>query len=59
MTHLNFDRNNGKPVAVTSWGLGDVGGKLRLGGGWQVESWRGQLTPPSTPQMTPLGSCRW
>ena len=33
MTHLNFDRNNGKPAAVTSWGLGDVGGKLRLGGG--------------------------
>ena len=32
-THLNFCRNNGKPAAVTSWGLGDVGGKLRLGGG--------------------------
>ena len=25
MTHLNFGRNNGKPAAVTSWGLGDVG----------------------------------
>ena len=33
MTHLNFGRNNGKPAAVASWGLGDVGGKLRLGGG--------------------------
>ena len=38
MTHLNFDRNNGKPAAVTSWGLGDVGGKMRLGGGGQLES---------------------
>ena len=33
MTHLNLDRNNGKPAAVTPWGLGDVGGKMRLGGG--------------------------
>ena len=33
VTHLNFGRNNGKPAAVTSLGLGDVGGKLRLGGG--------------------------
>ena len=33
MTHLNFGRNNGKPAAVTSWGLGDLGGNLRLGGG--------------------------
>ena len=32
MTHLNFGRNNGKPAAVTSWCLGDVGGKLRLWG---------------------------
>ena len=32
MTHLKFGRNNGKPAAVTSWGLGDVGGKLRLRG---------------------------
>ena len=35
MTHLNFGRNNGKPAAVTSWGLGDAWG--------QVEVWRGQL----------------
>ena len=41
MTHLNFGRNNGKPAAVTSWGLQDVGGKLRLGG--QLEAWEGQL----------------
>ena len=33
MTHLNFGRNNGKPAAVTSWGLGDVRG--------QVEAWGG------------------
>ena len=33
MTHLNFGRNNGKPAVVTCWGLGDVGGKLRLGCG--------------------------
>ena len=35
MTHLNlnFGGNNGKPAAVTSWGLGDVGGNLRLEGG--------------------------
>ena len=33
MTHLNFGRNNGKPTAVTSWGLGGEGGKLRLVGG--------------------------
>ena len=32
-THLNFGRNNGKPAAVTSWVLGDVGDKLRLGVG--------------------------
>ena len=55
MTHLNFDRNNGKPAVVTSWGLRDVGGW-----GWQVEAWRGNLSleggscPHSTPQMTPL-----
>ena len=36
MTHLNFGRNNGKPAAVTSWGLGDVGG--------QVEAWGGGAT---------------
>ena len=30
VTHLNFGRNNVKPAAVTSWGLG---GKLRLEGG--------------------------
>ena len=50
MTHLNFGRNNGKPAAVTSWSLGDEGGKLRLGGWGQLESWGGQLPP----QMTPL-----
>ena len=44
MTHLNFGRNNGKPAAVTSWGLGDEGGKLRLGGG-QLESWGGGVAP--------------
>ena len=33
MTHLNFGRNNRKAAAVTHWGLRDVGGKLRLGGG--------------------------
>ena len=33
MTHLNFGRNNGKPAAVTSWGLGEEGVKLRLGRG--------------------------
>ena len=40
MTHLDFDRNNGKPAVVTSCGLGDVGGKLRLGwvGGGGLES---------------------
>ena len=32
MSHLNFCRNNGKPAAVTSWGFGVEGGKLRLGG---------------------------
>ena len=57
MTHLNFGRNNGKIAAVTSWGLGDVGGKLRLGGGGggQLEAWEGSCPPPpSTPEMTPL-----
>ena len=49
MTHLNFGRNNGKSAAVTSWGLGDVGGKLRLGG-VQLESWEGQSTPPAPPK---------
>ena len=52
MTHLNFDRNNGKPAAVTSWGLGDVGGKLRLGGG-QLESWGAQLPPQHPPNDAP------
>ena len=53
MTHLNFCRNNGKPAAVTSWGLGDVGGKLRLGGGGNLR-FGGGSCPLSTPQMTPL-----
>ena len=52
MTHLNFGRNNGKPAAVTSWGLGDVGGKLSLRGG-QLEAWRGQLTPQQPPNDAP------
>ena len=52
MTHLNFDRNNGKPAAVTSWGLGDVGASWGMGGGGEHEPWGGQF-PPSTPKMTP------
>ena len=38
-------------LLLPSWGLGDEGGKLRLGGG-QLESWRGvgavalQCPPP-------------
>ena len=32
MIHLNFGRNNGKTAAVTSWGLGDVGGQVEAGG---------------------------
>ena len=40
MTHLNVGRNNGKTAAVTSWGLGDEGGRgfmMRLWG-WQLEA---------------------
>ena len=53
MTRLNFCRKNGKPAAVTSWGLGMWGGKLRLegGGGGELESWGGQFPPP--PQHPP------
>lgn len=40
--------------AVTSWGLGVRGAKLRLGG--QVESWGGQLTPSAPPKWRP---CLW
>ena len=49
MTHLNFGRNNGKPATVTSWGLGDVGGKLRLGGGGNL-SLGGSVDPPAPPK---------
>ena len=49
MTHSNFGRNNGKPAAVTSWGLGDEGGKLRLGGG----SWGGAVATPAPPKWRP------
>ena len=48
MTHLNFGRNNGKPAAVTSWGLGDVGGKLRLGVG-SLRFGGGSCPPPTAP----------
>ena len=54
MTHLNFCRNNGKPAAVTSWGLGDVGGKLRLG--WGGATWvlgRAVATPQHPPNDAP------
>ena len=46
MTHLNlnFGRNNEKPAAVTSWGLGDVGGNLRLEGAVPLPS------PPAPPK---------
>ena len=47
MTHLNFCRNNGKPAAVTSWGLGEEGGNLNLGGGG------GQLTTQHPPNDAP------
>ena len=47
MTHLNFGRNNGKPAAVTSWGLIEEGGKLRFEGG--NLSLGGQFPPHSTP----------
>ena len=55
MTHLNFCRNNGKPAAVASWGLGDEGGMLSLGGG-QLESW-GEAPPQKKKKKnTPLHS---
>ena len=53
MTHLNFGRNNGKPAAVTSWGLGDVGGQVEAWGGGNLRL-EGGSCPPSTPQMAPL-----
>ena len=52
MPHLNFGRNNGKPAAVTSWGLGDEGGKLRLGRG-QLESWGESPPAPPPPNDAP------
>ena len=48
MTHLNFGRSNGEPAAVTAWGLGDEGGKLRLGGVGNL-SLKGQLPSPQQP----------
>ena len=57
MTHLNFGRNNGKPAAVTSWGLGDVGGKLRLGGGGNL-SLGGGSWPPQHPPNDAHGNRR-
>ena len=56
MIHLNFGKNNGKTAAVTSWGLGDGGGKLRLGGR-QLEAWGGHLPPP--PQHPPNDAPGW
>ena len=60
MTHLNLGRNNGKPAAVTSWGLGDEGGKLRLGGRGNLSlgggGGGGRYPQPPHPQMTPLYS---
>ena len=50
MTHLNFDGNNGKPAAVASWGLGDVGSKLRLGGGGNLSLEGGSCPPPAPPK---------
>ena len=48
MKHFNFGRNNGKPAAVTSWHLGDEGGKLRLGrGGGGGNLSLGRAVPPS------------
>ena len=54
MTHLNFGTNNGKPAAVTSWGLGDVGGKLRLGGGGgNLSLGEGSCPPQHLPNDAP------
>ena len=53
MTHLNFGRNNGKPAADTSWGLGDVGGKLRLGGGGNLSLGEGSWPPQHPPNDAP------
>ena len=66
MTHLNlnFGRINGKPAAVTSWGLGDVGGKLRLWGGGGGNLRLKGNSCPHTPQHHPddapaLELCLW
>ena len=57
MTHLNFGRNNEKLAAVTSWDLGEEGGKLRLGGGnLNLGGGGGTVASPAPPQMTPLGA---
>ena len=59
MTHFNFGRNNGKPAAVTSWGLGDEGGKLRLvcvWGGGDLSLGAVDPPPPKKKNDTPVSN---